>query len=121
MHGVLTPSQWAGVGGDPTKWSPSSTVKTKSVLLLLIPCGGEPVEELAERFVVVFQLLHVVRFARTAGGVDLACDAVLVVRVGDVPEGDRDSLLLHLRDVGEGRGRETARQSPGSPAARTGR
>ena len=42
MHGVLTPSQSAGVGGEPTKWSPSSTVKTKSVLLLLIPAALAP-------------------------------------------------------------------------------
>src|SRR2546425_9203790 len=66
----------------------------------------EPVKELAERLVVVFQLLHIVRLARTAGRVDLPRDAVLVVRVRDVSERDRDPLLLHLRNVGEGRGRE---------------
>ena len=68
--------------------------------------GGEPGKELAERLVVVFQLLHIVRLARTAGGVNLTSDAVLVVCVRDVPERDRDSLLLHLRDVGEGCGCE---------------
>jgi hypothetical protein len=40
VHGVLTPSQFAGVGGEPTKWSPSSMVKTKRVLPLLIPLAA---------------------------------------------------------------------------------
>jgi hypothetical protein len=40
VHGVLTPSQLGFVGCDPAKWSPSSTVKTKSVLLLLIPSSA---------------------------------------------------------------------------------
>ena len=76
------------------------------MLLLLIPCGGEPIEELAERLVIVFQLLNIVRFARTAGRMDFARDAVLVVGVRDVAEGDRNPSLLHLRDIGEGRARE---------------
>ena len=37
VQGTFTPSQPAGLGCEPTKWSPSSTVNTKSVLLLSIP------------------------------------------------------------------------------------
>src|SRR5438093_1077717 len=39
-QGVVTPSQPAGVGVSPTKWSPSSTVKTNSVFDLLIPSAA---------------------------------------------------------------------------------
>ena len=54
------------------------------------------------------QLLDVVGLARPAGRVDLARLAVLVVRVRDVPERDRDAGFLHLRDVRERRRREEA-------------
>jgi hypothetical protein len=40
VQGTFTPSQPAGVGCDPAKWSPSSTVKTKSVLLLSMPSAA---------------------------------------------------------------------------------
>ena len=88
MHGVLTPSQSGFVGCEPTKWSPSSTVKTKSVLLLLIPCVSEPIKELAERLVIVFQLLNIVRFTRATGRMDFTRNTVLVVRIRDVAERD---------------------------------
>ena len=37
VHGVFTPSQPVGDGSEPTKWSPSSTVNTKSVFFFVIP------------------------------------------------------------------------------------
>src|SRR6266852_2987261 len=40
VHGVVTPSQPAGVAESPAKWSPSSTVNTNSVLRLLIPSAA---------------------------------------------------------------------------------
>ena len=45
-HGVVSPSQPAGDGGEPTKWSPSSLVNTKSVLLLSIPSAASRVKNL---------------------------------------------------------------------------
>ena len=80
--------------------------KDKEGVTLVDAGGGESVKELAKRLVVVFQLLHIVCLARTAGGVNLTGDAVLVVCVRDVPERHWDSLRLHLRDVREGRGCE---------------
>ena len=40
VHGVAMPSQPAGLGDEPTKWSPSSTVNTNSVFDLLIPSAA---------------------------------------------------------------------------------
>ena len=37
VHGACTPSQFAGVGGPPAKWSFSSDVTTNSVLRVEIP------------------------------------------------------------------------------------
>src|SRR5262249_4980565 len=68
--------------------------------------GGESVKEFAKRLVVVFQLLHIVSRAGTAGDVDFTGDTVLVVPVRDISKRHRDALLLHLRDVGEGCSRE---------------
>jgi len=43
---LLTPSQVAGVGEEPTKWSPSSTVTTNSVFDLLIPSSPRRLKNL---------------------------------------------------------------------------
>jgi len=37
---MVTPLQSAGVGEEPTKWSPSSAVITNSVLALVIPAAA---------------------------------------------------------------------------------
>src|SRR5204863_8450842 len=57
----------------------------------------QPVEERAERVVVGLQRGDVPRLTRPVRG----AAGVLVVGVGDVPEGDRYPGLLHLGDVAE--------------------
>src|SRR6516164_7010947 len=63
--------------------------------------SGESIEKLAESLIVVFELLNIVRFTRTAGRMDFSGFAVLIVSIRDVSKGDRNPSLLHLRDVGE--------------------
>ena len=120
-HGTFTPSQPAGVGCAPAKWSPSSTVNDEERVALVDAVRCQAVEELAEGLVVVLQLLDIVGLARAPGRVDLARDAVLVVRVRDVAERHRDPGLLHLRDVGERRAGKQPVEAGEAAAGRTGR
>ena len=63
--------------------------------------GGEPVEELLERLVVLAELRDIAGLTRRVCEVDVAGGPVLVVRVRDVRVGDGDSCLLHLGDPRE--------------------
>src|SRR5262249_12269632 len=70
----------------------------------LVDAGrGQPSEELAEGFIVILQLLDVIRLPRTPGRVDFARNPVLIMGVRDIAEGHCNSLLLHLRDICERR------------------
>ena len=53
--------------------------KNKERVALVDPVGRQPIEELAKRLVIIFQLLNIVRFTRTTGRMDFARDTVLVV------------------------------------------
>ena len=68
---------------------------------LVDPVRGEPVEELLESHVVVVQLLDVAGLARRVREVDVPGVPVPVVGIRDVPVGDGDPGLLHLRDEGQ--------------------
>ena len=46
--------------------------KNKERVALVDPVGRQPIEELAERLVIIFQLLNIVRFTRTTGRMDFA-------------------------------------------------
>ena len=94
-HGVLTPSQPGLTGVPPTKWSPSSVVITNSVLSFVIPSPWSRAKNVGEGLVVVVQLLHVAGLTGAVRLVDLAGDAVVVVGVREVAEGDRHAVLLH--------------------------
>ena len=72
---------------------------------LVDPVGGEPVEELRERVVVVLELLDVAGLAGPVREVDVSSVSVTVMRVGNVRVGDRNAGLLHLRGPGERNGR----------------
>ena len=109
----------------PAKWSPSSTVITKSVLPLLIPCCSRFVEERLEGGVVVLQLLQVRQLTGPGGRarVRVAGEVrdVQVVRVGDVPVGHGDAGLLHRPRRSRACSSRTSRRSPGSRSCRAGR
>ena len=78
-------------------------------VLLVDPVLLQPVEEGRERVVVRLQRCDVIRFAGTRGarkdsvrvGRSRESVRVVVMRVRDVPERDRNAGLLHLRDVAE--------------------
>ena len=72
VQAVVTPSHVGSFGAVPAKWSPSSTVTTKSELSFVIPSLCIRAKNLRERLVVVLQLLDVAGLAGAVGVMDLA-------------------------------------------------
>ena len=77
-------------------------------VVLRDPVCGKAIEELRERVVIALQLGNVRGLPRAVGDVDFARDSMLVVRVRDVAERDRDTGFLHLRDIAERGARKQA-------------
>ena len=75
---------------------------------LVDPVPGQAIEERGEGLVIRLELGDVARLARSIGDVLLAVGTVAIVGIRDVAVGDRDSGLLHGRDVGQRRAREQA-------------
>ena len=64
---IFAPSQLVGLGAPPTKWSPSSGVKTNRVLLCIDSIGLEVGKERAEGRVEIGELFHVGSLAGAEG------------------------------------------------------
>src|SRR5215472_17602817 len=97
------PSQFAGEGGPPVKWSFSSAVTTKSVLLSEMPSLAS--KKLAKGLVINLQLLDIARFAWPKGL--FGCrkrntresGAAVVVGVRNIAIDYRHARLEHRRKV----------------------
>src|SRR5215831_407360 len=91
------PSQFAGLGGPPTKWSFSSGVTTNSVLSLVMPSLARRAKNLPKRGVIFLQLGDIAGFAGTEGPRTKA----VVMRIGDIEVDHLHTGLQHHHSVAE--------------------
>src|ERR1700730_235859 len=90
---IFVPSQFVGLGAAPEKWSPSSGVKMKSVLLWPMPAALRFAKR-SEGGVIVGKLLHVGILGGTEGAFRAESGPfVIVVSIRDVREHHRNSFF----------------------------